>query len=448
MEKKKIIIIGAGISGLTIANGLIRSGISNNEILVLEQKDRPGGLIKTTIDNGFLTEWGPEGLRGKSENTHYLFSLIDKEKIAASDEAAKRYLVKNGKLVTVPSGPISAIFTPLIPFFGKLRLLKEPFIKPTTEEETVKEFISRRFGKGLVPILDAFVTGIFGGNISEINVKYSFPMLKQAELFGGSVIRGFLKQNKISKNSGKKKDKTKQPHLYTTEKGMQGIIDDLSTKVNIKYNTTITEINSNSDTIQINSNAEQYSCDKLIVATGVSASNRIKFFDEPILPLNNQSVISIVTLGYNPTAFPKPLNGYGFLSPSSEEVGILGTLFTSRLFPHHSKNNVELLRVFVGGKRHPEKIKLNPEEIIQQVIQDLNKLLNLQEEPIYTSIVSHNPDGISQFQMNHSIYINWKEHIETKYNQITLAGIGWTSISCDGLIAEARKIINKISPQS
>jgi monoamine oxidase len=73
---KKIVIIGAGLSGLTLANELIKQGHPSEELLVVESKNRHGGLIKTTQEKGYITEWGPEGLRGGKPGTEKIFSYI------------------------------------------------------------------------------------------------------------------------------------------------------------------------------------------------------------------------------------------------------------------------------------------------------------------------------------------------------------------------------------
>jgi len=55
-NKRKIIIIGAGISGLTAAYLLDKEGY---HITVLEKKKEPGGSIETVVEKGFLFDRGP-----------------------------------------------------------------------------------------------------------------------------------------------------------------------------------------------------------------------------------------------------------------------------------------------------------------------------------------------------------------------------------------------------
>lgn len=48
---KKIVVIGAGVSGLSIARLLVDGG---NKVTVIEKENKPGGLIKCDNINGCL----------------------------------------------------------------------------------------------------------------------------------------------------------------------------------------------------------------------------------------------------------------------------------------------------------------------------------------------------------------------------------------------------------
>lgn len=447
--QKKIIIIGAGISGLTSANELIANGYKKKDILVLEESDVPGGLIKTTIENGYSSEWGPEGLRGSSENSSHIFDLAGIDSLPVTEHAKIRYLVHKGKLQKVPSGPLSAIFTPLIPFFGKLRILKEPFVKAVEEDESMSDFILRRLGKGILPIVDAFVSGVYGGDHTLLSTKYGFPVLKEMEELGGSIIRGGMKRAKIKKKErkarGEVKDKTEKPFLLTSKDGMIGVINALAEKVDVRYNSQVNEVNPlDNNTIEISSSDTNFTCDKLIIATGVNSMDKIKIKDIEFLPNVRESLVTVVTLGFDQGSFNKEVVGYGFLSPSKENTFCLGMLFGSRLFPNHAPEDKIMLRCFVGGIRQPERAKLSEDDMVKGVMGDVKQLLDVTADPEYVSIQSHAPKGIPQILLGHEKKLEWRDNVEKKYPNIFLTGVGWKSIACDGIITELREIVKKI----
>src|SRR3712207_7667540 len=56
IRRREIVVIGAGLTGLTVAYELVRK---NKDVEVLEQQDRIGGQIRTYTENGFTFESGP-----------------------------------------------------------------------------------------------------------------------------------------------------------------------------------------------------------------------------------------------------------------------------------------------------------------------------------------------------------------------------------------------------
>ena len=96
-SQKKIVIIGAGISGLTTAYLLFKEGY---DVVVLEQKDNVGGSIETISTNGFLFDRGPNsGL----ETTPVIQQLVkelnlEDQFVYANREGNKRYILRNQQI--------------------------------------------------------------------------------------------------------------------------------------------------------------------------------------------------------------------------------------------------------------------------------------------------------------------------------------------------------------
>ncbi len=440
--KHNTIIIGAGITGLVIANELMDKGIDPEQILILEKENRAGGLIATSIEDGFSCEWGPEGLRGSSTNTHRVFELAGIEKIASTEQAKIRYILKKGKLISLPTNPIKAIFSSVLSPFGKLRLLMEPFVSPVDTDESIATFFERRFGKGVLPLVDAFVSGIFGGNPSKLSIEHSFPPLKRAERLKGSVIRGLMA---MKKGTGQKGKRNRQPFLFTPSGGMQQLLKQLSEKVNVVYGMKVKEIKKLSNGFIILTDQNEWQAEKVVVATGIQGICNIKIEGNYPSLKPEISKVSIVSMGFTKDSFRRPPKGYGFLIPESEKKFLLGVLFTSNLFPQKAPQNTVLLRCFVGGERHEDRALMDKEELIAKVQEEVTDLLEVTKPPVYISIQRHAPKGIPQLNLDHEFNLNWKHKIEKKFPNLYFAGIGWTSISCDGLISEAIELAQKLT---
>ncbi len=127
--KSRIGIIGAGISGLTIAWLLRKNGY---DVRVYEASDQPGGAMKTTRHpDGWLAEWGPNTIIESSERIKKLISLLglERRRRYPNDHAKKRYLVRGGETVAAPDSLKTFLSTPLLSRHGKWQVLREPFIR-------------------------------------------------------------------------------------------------------------------------------------------------------------------------------------------------------------------------------------------------------------------------------------------------------------------------------
>ena len=90
----KIVILGAGISGLTAAYLLDKEGF---DVTVLEKKNEPGGSIETVFENGYLFDRGPNsGL----ETTPLIEQIVndlnlENQFVYANRKGNKRYILRN-----------------------------------------------------------------------------------------------------------------------------------------------------------------------------------------------------------------------------------------------------------------------------------------------------------------------------------------------------------------
>ncbi|MCU7940924.1 MAG: protoporphyrinogen oxidase [gamma proteobacterium symbiont of Bathyaustriella thionipta] len=142
-----VLIIGGGISGLTTAWWLAQQGL---RVQVWEKSSQAGGKIKTNHTDGFQTEQAASMIMNFKPEVDQFFSrsgLTQHKAKRLLQSENNRYLIHQGKLQTLPMTIARLFFSPMWSTQGKLRLLMEPFIrKANKDDETVSEFVSRRFG--------------------------------------------------------------------------------------------------------------------------------------------------------------------------------------------------------------------------------------------------------------------------------------------------------------
>jgi len=110
--------------------------------------------------------------------------------------------------------------------------------------------------------------------------------------------------------------------------------------------------------------------------------------------------VASVFIGYDRDAVSHPLDGFGFLVPSCERRDILGTIFSSSLFPGRAPEGKVALTVFAGGVRRPEVVEMSDEDIVAMVTRETDQLLGIRGAPVEVR-VSRWRSAIPQFIPGH-----------------------------------------------
>src|SRR6266850_3816281 len=119
-----IVIVGAGVSGLSVAYRL-QALLPSADITILERDTRPGGAAWTLREQGFQVEIGPNGFLDTKPTTLRLCRDLGlgKQLIHASDAAAKnRYLFLGDRLRMLPHSFGSFVRSDLLSWRGKIDL--------------------------------------------------------------------------------------------------------------------------------------------------------------------------------------------------------------------------------------------------------------------------------------------------------------------------------------
>ncbi len=216
MEKSvDIAVIGAGLTGLTTSYYLKKN---SKDFIVLEEKEKPGGVIQTRHENGFVYEEGPNtGVLGNPDVAELFEDLDGSCKCEiAGENVKKRYILKNGVWEAMPMGPWQAVTTPLFTLKDKLHLLGEPFRGSGKDpDEPLSKMVIRRMGQSFLDYaIDPFILGVYAGDPALLLTKYAFPKLYNLEQNYGSFIGGSIKKSFEKKDAREKKATRKVFSVY------------------------------------------------------------------------------------------------------------------------------------------------------------------------------------------------------------------------------------------
>ncbi len=379
-----VIVIGAGITGLSCAWRLKKLGI---DALVLESSPRAGGVIQSERVGEYLIEHGPNSLLPLSEN----FGLLDEtgltEQLIEGDRRAPRYVCIGGSLRKVPLGPMTIT--------GVVRATAEPFVRSqSAPDESIHDFFVRRFGKQTEQrLVSPFVTGIYAGNTRELSMSAAFPKLVELERQHGSLILGML--------TSRKPKATRKGHTCSFAEGMETLPRRLAAECDIALNATSIVLEPDL-TVRWN---DQRARPKAVVITVPAPQaaellrNRIPAAAD-LLNRMDYAPMVIATTSIADSAFKQPLRGFGFLVPRTEKLHLLGTLFSSALFPGRAPAGRQLLTSFIGGALERAAIDWPDDRVWEIVRSELQTVLKTSSTPEPMRIVRR-PRALPQYKIGH-----------------------------------------------
>ena len=248
VSERVVAVVGGGIAGLSTAEAIARKSQTAGtpvRVIVLEGEAVPGGKIATKNVGGFVVETGPHGFLDKEP---IVFELIDRlglrdALIAANPAAEKRFIVRAGRLCEVPMKPPAFLASKILPLSDKLRVLAEPFARARPPgDESVFDFAKRRIGRGAAEILvDAMVTGIYGGDPSALSLRSAFPRMDELERQYGSLIRAQIALAKGAR-SAKRAVGAPTGKLHSFRRGLGELIAALATRAETRTRSNVMTI--------------------------------------------------------------------------------------------------------------------------------------------------------------------------------------------------------------
>lgn len=442
------IIVGGGLSGLTVAHKL-RHRAPDHKYLLLEKSAQCGGVIATHSEDGYIAEIGPHGFLDNCQESQELLmeTGLNEEAVKAPLIDFVRYVFLNNQLNLIPQTPGKIMKATLIPWPAKLRVVRELFQPLLEGEPTVAKWINHRFGPALLPYFDAVFTGTYAGDYDRLTIDAVMPGLRRIEKQHGSVLKGLLAGMWEKRKDARKSGGLTLPAMTSFPTGMQRLADRLAEPLrqgeDLLCNCGVTGVEKTRSGWKLTTESQNFTCTNLVLALPVNRSLKLlsKVCTPPPCPKIPEAWITTVAMGFRNSVTIPP--GFGFLTPEVEKRFALGCLFSSNMFPGRSPEGTVLVETLVGGRRHPERCKLKDEELIQKATSDIQSILNIREEPIYTRII-RSDGGIPQLEKGYTTLLQWHKEMEQKNSSIALCGFGWDGIGVNDMIKHSTRVAEKL----
>ncbi len=421
------IVIGGGISGLACAYRLQQFGVP---VTLLEESEHLGGVIESVEKEGFLFEKGPQSFLATQTLLDLIGELGLEGQLLRSDPKAPRYIFLRGRLQRVPMAPAALLTSSLLGAASKFRLITEPLrrSRPPEKEETVADFVRRKFGNEILDYLVApFTSGVYAGDPEMLSLRSAFPSVAEWEREYGSVLRGARKSREASGSP--------RPSLCSFRRGVAALPRALAEKLGATvragvHTEAIERVEQDGKAayevrISCAGKPECLQAASVVVATPAYAAGKL------LASFSRRAEERLSSLAYAPVAFvgngyyrqqvSHSLDGFGFLVPRKEGLRTLGTVWNSSLFPGRAPDGMVTLSSFAGGATDAGLFQMGDDAIADAVEKEIARILGIEGRPAQR-VVWRYARALPQYQLGHAERIAAIREELARFRGLFLAG--------------------------
>ena len=278
-------------------------------------------------------------------------------------------------------------------------------------------------------------------------MRHAFPKLHALEQEHGSLIRGALKRRNVS--GGPK------GRIFSFPNGLSELPNALANALGdaVHLRTEVKAIRRTENTWEIECESGDLSwreeCTAVVSALPADALASLTFDGMPeahqlaiLREIEHPPVASVFT-GYKRSEVLHPLDGFGMLVPQVERRLILGTLFSSTLFPDRAPEGYVGLTSFVGGMREPELATLNEAELLRIVQAQLSRLVGVRGAPVFTHVQTWRR-AIPQYTLGYQRYKDAIATVEASTRGLFIGGNCRDGISLTNCIESGRRLADAV----
>ena len=258
----KAIVIGAGVSGLSIAHLLS----DRYEVTILEKSDRPGGLIKCDRINGHLYhKVGGHVFNTKRKDVlDWFWHFFDKENEFTKADRKSVICMDDGKWIPYPIENHAYMLNEdiLNGFISDLIYMAKA---PISEPRNFEEFLRTRFGETLYHVyFQPYNEKVWHRSLSHVPLSWLAGKLPMPTL-----------EEMIYNNFKHIEEKAfvHSSFYYEKEGGSQFLANRLAEGLDIKYNTEVNSINKTDEGWHVNGML----CDKVVFCGNIKDLPNILF---------------------------------------------------------------------------------------------------------------------------------------------------------------------------
>lgn len=451
-----ILIIGGGISGLSVAWELQQQAGERVRLTVLEADGRLGGKVLTQTmpaPNGgqFIVDAGPESFVTRKPAAWQLTRELGLEAVAMNpgNEASGTYVLDGGRPRPLPLSPGAFIKSDLLTWRGKLRMLAEPFIPPKRNgaDESLADFVTRRLGReALEKFIGPVLGGIYNSDPETQSILVTSPIMRELEAHG-SLVRGSIRHMRARRRAAQSPAAPPFRFLGFTP-GAEVLITALTAQLqaDLRLNAAVVGLERTAEGTAVLhlAGGESLTADAVIITTPANVAAKLVTAVAPEAATQLAQIrhvhIGTISLAYPTEAVAHTAPMRGLMIPRREKRRIDAVTWTSAKVPGRAPEGYALLRVFLGGGL-PETVTMPESDLLPIVQEELADLLQIKAEPLDYRLARW-PDSYPQADVGHLARVAAIERLLPAPFYVT--GSAYRGLAVPDCIQQAREMAGRV----
>jgi oxygen-dependent protoporphyrinogen oxidase len=481
-----VVIVGAGITGLTAALTLL-DDVPGTDVVVLDAAERPGGKIATGTFSGLQVDCAADAFLARVPDGVQLCERLGLRDALVTPAARTAYLYSRGALRRFPEGLVLGIPTDLDALATSgvlspegvaraaldLTMAPEPSVRP---DESVGSLVRRRLGDEVYDVLvGPLLSGVNAGDADWLSVAAGAPQFATALRDHGSLIAGARAQRAASLAAD-----PDAPVFFGLPGGMARLVDRLAEAVVagggvIRTGTTVTSLtvaSSGAYVLDVTDaqGPHQIPADAILLATPLyitgplldslaptSTAGTAGTPGQPGQPGLTEVAAAMTEVEYASAimvtmAVPKavidhPLDASGFLVASGEGLLLTACSWASSKWAHLDSPDTAILRASAGRHHDARALELTDEDLVDALLRDLAVTMGVTGAPTEVR-VSRWPRSLPQFRPGHLERVGaWRDALAGLTPPVVATGAGFEGLGLPACIRQGRAAAKTLAHQ-
>jgi len=474
-----VVVIGAGIAGLTAAYSLLAestapNGRSSRRVTVLEASPRVGGRIQSGDFAGHIVDCGADAFLARVPDAVDLCRELGLAHLLTSPVSSSARVWTNGALHRLPSGLVlgvptdldalatSGIISPEGVARAALDLDRTEWIDGSpgpdpdgTDDQSVGRLIRSRLGDEVFERLVApLLAGVNAGDADQLSLAAGAGQLASAARLHPSLIISLRKQLEAARAAGAD---PAAPVFNGLPGGTQLLTDTLHTRIlelggEVRCSTPVTSLRHTDGQWLVETQSGTAAADAVVLAIPAAPAASLLAEHTPRgaseLAVLEYASVAMISVAVQRRNLECDLDGSGFLVALTDRLPALTACsWASSKWAHLADPDIAILRVSAGRHGDTAALELDDRALASAIHDDLGTTMGL-DAPFIDCRITRWSDALPQFRTGHLGRVqSLHDELAAGRRGLTVAGAAHEGLGIPACIRQARKAASYLSEQ-